>query len=262
MSTSITPPNVDVAELRTRVSDVYREVATAPHAEFHFETGRPLAERLGYDRADLDAVPAQALASFAGVGHHFDLAAIPRGATVVDLGSGSGTDAFVAARHTEGGPVIGFDMTQAQLDKARRLAREAGIRHVEFREGLIEELDLPNACADVVISNGVINLVPDKLAVFREVARVLKSGGRMAISDIVTAKPLTESITCDASLWAACIGGAAQEDAYLAAIEAAGLELGTVRENPEYRFLSKSAQGATKEFGVKSVSLVARRPTG
>jgi arsenite methyltransferase len=192
------------------------------------------------------------------VGYHFDLAAIPRGATVVDLGSGSGTDAFVAARHADGGPVIGFDMTEAQLEKARRLAREAGVSNVEFRKGLIEELDLADASVDVVISNGVINLVADKDAVFREIARVLKSAGRLAISDIVTERQLTESITCDASLWAACIGGAAQEDDYRAAIEAAGLELGTVRENPEYRFLSKSAQGATREFGVKSVSLVAR----
>jgi arsenite methyltransferase len=254
----MTPSTVDVTELRTMVRDVYREVATAPEREYHFETGRPLAERLGYDPVDLDAVPADALASFAGVGYHFDLAAIPRGATVVDLGSGSGTDAFVAARHADGGPVIGFDMTEAQLEKARRLAREAGVSNVEFRKGLIEELDLADASVDVVISNGVINLVADKDAVFREIARVLKSAGRLAISDIVTERQLTESITCDASLWAACIGGAAQEDDYRAAIEAAGLELGTVRENPEYRFLSKSAQGATREFGVKSVSLVAR----
>jgi arsenite methyltransferase len=255
-------PSVDVRQLRSMVRDVYHEVATAPEREYHFETGRPLAERLGYQPDELDAVPADALASFAGVGYHFDLAAIPHGATVVDLGSGSGTDAFVAARHADGGPVIGVDMTQAQLEKARRLARAAGIDPIEFREGFIEDLDLPDGSVDVVISNGVINLVADKGAVFREIARVLKPSGRMAISDIVTERQLTESITCDASLWAACIGGAAQEDDYRAAIEEAGLELGAVRENPQYRFLSKSAQGAMEEFGVKSVSLVARRARG
>lgn len=260
-SRTSTIPGVDVARLRTMVRDVYGQVAAEPEREYHFETGRALAERLGYDPSDLDNVPQDALASFAGVGHHVDLAAIPRGATVVDLGSGSGADAFIAARYAgDDGRVIGYDMTEAQLEKARRLAREADVGTIEFREGLIEDLDLGDASADVVISNGVINLVADKGAAFREIARVLKPGGRMAISDIVTEKPLTEAITCDASLWAACIGGAAQEDDYRRTIEEAGLEVEAVRENPEYRFLSKSAQGATETYGVKSVSLVAVKP--
>jgi arsenite methyltransferase len=252
--------SLDTKDLEARVRQMYSEVAENPHQEFHFETGRPLAERLGYLPGELDAIPAEAIDSFAGVGYYLDLAAIQAGETVVDLGSGSGMDSFLAALHAgPTGRVIGIDMTDAQLAKATGLAAAAGVSTAEFRKGYIESAPVPDAVADVVISNGVINLSADKPAVFGEAARVLRAGGRLALSDIVTAVALPEGITCDAALWAACIGGAMQRDAYLAAIEAAGMKVETVRDNTAYRFLSDSAAGATRTYGVASISVLARR---
>jgi len=253
---------VDVDELRDKVKVMYRAVADAPQGEFHFEMGRVLAERLGYPIRELDAVPAEAIESFAGVGYHLGLAAIAAGERVIDLGSGSGMDAFLAARQAgTQGTVVGIDMTDEQLVKARRLAQRDGHAGVRFEKGYIEEAPVDDASADVVISNGVINLCDDKAAVFREIARILKPGGRMAISDIVTERQLTEAIVCDVNLWASCIGGAMQQDDYRQAIEGAGLELRTVQDNPQYHFISDSAQGATETFGVKSVSVLATKPT-
>ena len=249
---------LDTLDLERRVKEMYREVAEEPFKEFHFETGRTLAERLGYPSEELDAIPAEAIDSFAGVGYYFELARITPGETVVDLGSGSGTDSFLAARQTgESGRVVGIDMTSAQLAKARRLASEQGIANVEFIEAHIEQLPLPNASADLVISNGVINLAPDKAAVFADAARVLRPGGRLALADIVTNTQLPVGVTCDASLWAACIGGALQRDDYREAIEAAGFKLDDLQENDRYRFVSERAENATKKYGVRSVSLLA-----
>lgn len=253
--------SIDVEELRDKVKGMYRDVAEDPHGEFHFEMGKALAIRLGYEAADLDAIPAEAIDSFAGVGCPLAAAGIEPGERVVDLGSGSGTDAFAAARHTgAAGEVVGIDMTDGQLAKARRLAERDGVTNVRFEEGLIESSPVADGWADVVISNGVINLCADKAGVFREVARILRPGGRMSISDIVTEQPLTEAIVCDTTLWAACIGGAMQQDDYRAAIESARLEVVKVEDNPEYRFVSDSALGATTTFGVKSISVLARKP--
>ncbi|HEX9350139.1 MAG TPA: methyltransferase domain-containing protein [Gaiellaceae bacterium] len=255
---STTERALDTQELEQRVKDMYREVAEEPFNEFHFETGRPLAERLGYPSEQLDAIPPRAIDSFAGVGYYFDLAAINAGETVVDLGSGSGTDSFLAANQTgSDGRVLGLDMTEAQLAKATRLASEHGFSNVEFRNAHIEQLPLDSDSADVVISNGVINLSPDKAKVFAEAARVLRPGGRLAIADIVTASQLPEGVTCDAALWAACIGGAMQRDDYREGIEAAGFELDDLKENEQYRFVSERADNATQKYGVKSVSLLA-----
>lgn len=249
---------VNTKELENKVKAMYRAVALQPRGEFHFEMGRALAERLGYPPAQLDAVPSEAIDSFAGVGYYFDLAKLKPGETVVDLGSGSGTDSFVAALQLgRDGRVTGVDMTDEQLVKAERLRVASGIKKVTYRKGYIEATGLPDAACDAVISNGVINLAADKDAVFREAARLLKPGGRLALADIVTEVQLPESITCDATLWAACIGGAMQVKSYLAAIEAAGLRVREVKDNPEYRFVSDNAQGATRKFGVKSISLVA-----
>lgn len=250
--------SLDTADLEDKVKTMYREVAERPEGHFHFEMGRALAERLGYDPAALDAVPEDAIRSFAGVGHYFDLAAIRAGEAVVDLGSGSGMDSFLAARAAgSGGRVVGIDMTDAQLTKARRLADEGRFGNVDFRKAYIESTGLDAASFDVVISNGVVNLAPDKGAVFREAARILKVGGRLALADIVTDVQLPEGITCDATLWAACIGGAMQFDVYVAAIEAAGLRVVQRRVNPQYRFLSSNATKASEKYGVKSVSLLA-----
>jgi SAM-dependent methyltransferase len=258
MSTSTR--QLDTSELEQRVKHMYEEVALEPQREFHFETGRPLAERLGYPAADLDRIPAAAIESFAGVGYFLDLATLAPGEAVLDLGSGSGMDSFLAALATGSeGRVIGVDMTDAQLAKATELAAEGGFASVEFRKGYIEEPPVDDASVDCVISNGVVNLSPDKPAVFTAVARALRPGGRLALADIVTTEQLPEGVTCDASLWAACIGGAMQRDGYRDVIEAAGFEIVSLRENDEYHFVSDRADNATRKYGVKSVSLLARR---
>ena len=251
---------IDAVSLEEKVKAMYRDVALDPRGEFHFEMGRALAERLGYAPADLDAIPSEAIDSFAGVGYYFDLADLKPGETVVDLGSGSGMDSFIAARKVgKSGAVTGIDMTDEQLAKAERLRAAAGFGNVTYRKGYIDATGLANASCDAVISNGVINLAPGKGVVFREAARLLKAGGRLALADIVTDVQLPEGITCDVTLWAACIGGAMQVGDYVSAIEAAGLRVKRVKDNPQYQFISKNAQGATKRYGVKSVSIVATR---
>jgi arsenite methyltransferase len=261
MSTDL-EPLVDTGVLRDRVREMYRDVAEQPGGDFHFETGRALAERLGYPAEWLAAVPPDSLASFAGVGHFLDLARIETGDTVLDLGSGSGTDAFIAAELTgPGGHVMGVDMTDAQLAKARRLRDVLGLRHLAFVEGFIEEPPAEPGSIDVVISNGVINLAPDKASVFRAIAQALRPGGRLALADIVSASELKERTRRNVALWAACIAGAVPRDDYLGAIEAAGLRVEVVRVN-RYRFLSPRAQAAADKYGVTSVSVLATKPGG
>jgi arsenite methyltransferase len=251
----------DPKELEAKVKAMYRSVAENPKGDFHFEMGRVMAERLGYARVDLDRIPAESIESFAGVGYYFHLADVKAGETVVDLGSGSGMDTFIAALKVgPRGKVIGVDMTDEQRAKAERLRDRDGFLNVTYVKGYIEEAPLPDGVADMVISNGVINLATDKSKVFREAARLLKSGGRFAISDIVTEVQLPETIVCNSTLWAACIGGAAQQDNYRQMIAGAGLRLVTVQDNPQYQFISDNAKGASKKFGVKSVSLLAVKP--
>jgi arsenite methyltransferase len=251
----------DPKELESKVKAMYRSVAENPRGEFHFEMGRALAERLGYPAADLDRIPAEAIESFAGVGYYFHLARLKEGETVLDLGSGSGMDTFFAALKVgPTGKVIGVDMTDEQRAKADRLRQRDGFSNITYVKGYIENVPYPPSSVDVVISNGVINLAPDKSKVFGEAFRLLKSGGRLAISDIVTEVQLPESIICNSTLWAACIGGAAQQDNYRAQIEAAGLRVARVEDNPAYQFISDNAKGASRKFGVKSISLLALKP--
>lgn len=256
-----TAASVDREDLKAQVKAMYARVALEPEGDFHFEMGRNLAERLGYAAQDLERVPAEAMASFAGVGCHFDLADLKDGEAVLDLGSGSGMDSFLAAL-TVGprGTVVGLDMTDEQRRKAERLRDRDSFGQVSYLSGQIDDIPCADGTFDAVISNGVINLAVHKAQVFKQVARVLKPGGRLAISDIVTERQLPDSIVCNATLWAACIGGAMQQDNYCAALEAAGLELVTVRDNPQYLFLSDNARAACEKFGVKSMSLLARKP--
>jgi len=252
---------VDRAALESKVKDMYTAVAENPHGDFHFEIGRTMAERLGYSPADLNRVPPEAINSFAGVGHFFHLAALQPGEHVVDFGSGSGMDAFVAAfKVGPNGCVVGVDMTDAQLAKAEHLAGTGGFDILTCRKAYIEDTGLETGTFDCVISNGVINLAPDKSRVFLEAARLLRSGGRLAIADIVADHTLPDTVVCNADLWAACIGGAAQQDDYRAAIQMAGLTVERIEENPQYQFISDRAKRATAKYGVKSVSVLARKP--
>jgi len=252
---------IDAELLEQRVQDMYRAVADNPGGDFHFEMGHDVALRLGYDPQLLDAAPRAAVESFAGVGHFFDMAGLQPGETVVDLGSGSGTDLFLAALQVgEQGHVTGIDMTGAQLAKAGRLAGEHGFANVELVEGRLEQAPVADASADAVISNGVINLCPDKPRAFAEAARLLRPGGRLALADIVSGRELAEHTRRNVDLWAACIAGAIPRDEYLAGLEAVGLRVEEVRENRAYRFTSPRALEACGKYEVVSVSILARKP--
>jgi SAM-dependent methyltransferase len=247
---------VDAAELEAKVQEMYEHVAREDEAALHFEVGRPVMERLGYPEALLDAIPPAAMASFAGVGHHLDLAQLEPGLDVLDLGSGSGADVFCAAlRVGPRGSVTGVDFTRAQLDKACALTDAANIHFVEAR---IDDLPFADASFDVVISNGVINLSIAKQRVFAEAARVLRPGGRLALSDIVSGKPLKERTRRNTDLWAACIAGAIPLGDYVEAIEQAGFAVQTIRRN-DYAFVSDRALEACSTYAVESVALAAVR---
>jgi SAM-dependent methyltransferase len=193
---------VDVDTLREQVREKYREVAAEPDAAYHFHTGRPLARKLGYDAAIVDALPDRAVESFAGVGNPFSLRTITRGEHVVDVGSGAGFDSFVAASLVgPEGRVVGVDMTVEMLDKSRTAAAQLEIANVEFREGFAEALPVDEAWADVVISNGVINLCADKRAVFDEIHRVLRPGGTLQFADIANGRPVPPEALRDIDLW-------------------------------------------------------------
>jgi SAM-dependent methyltransferase len=200
--THVTVPDVDIEGLRCEIQKEYAEVAANPGKGFHFHTGRALARILQYEDALLDAVPETAVESFAGTGNPFSLGEIPRGSRVVDVCSGAGIDSLIAG-HLVGpeGRVIGVDMTAEMREKATRAAEEGGFSHVEFREGYAEQLPVEDGWADVVISNGSINLCPDKAAVYGEIYRILRPGGKIQIGDIMVQKPVSEDAKRDIDLW-------------------------------------------------------------
>lgn len=195
---------VDAVALREQVKQKYREVALDPRAKFHFHTGRYLASRLGYDDAFVGALPDAAVESFAGVANPFALRRLASGERVVDVGSGGGFDSFVAAAQVgPGGRVVGVDMTEEMLAKSRATAAQLGLANVEFRAGLAEALPVEDGWADVVISNGVINLCADKKAVFTEILRVLRPGGRLQFADIANGKSVPAAAIQNVDLWTA-----------------------------------------------------------
>ena len=202
MTDPVAVPDLDQEALRCEIRREYAEVAMHPSRGFHFHTGRPLARMLGYADAWLELVPEPSIASFAGTGNPFSVGAIAPGERVVDVGSGGGIDSLIAASMAGvSGHVIGVDMTPAMLAKARASAAAIGARNVEFREAQAEGLPVTDEWADVVISNGVLNLCPDKLQVLREFHRVLRPGGRIQVGDIVVQKAVPDSAKRDIDLW-------------------------------------------------------------
>ncbi|MEJ2205966.1 MAG: methyltransferase domain-containing protein [Gemmatimonadota bacterium] len=194
--------DLDRGMLRLAIQEEYSAVACTPEQGFHFHTGRPHALRLGYKEHWLDGIPEGAVESFAGTGNPFSLGEIGRGDQVVDVGCGAGIDSLIASRMVgPEGNVVGIDMTRAMLDKARDGAAAVGMTNVEFRQGFGEDLPVPDGWADVVISNGVMNLMPDKRQAFSELHRVLRPGGRLQIADILVQKPVSEGAKQNIDLW-------------------------------------------------------------
>src|SRR5262245_36445665 len=203
---TMSDPAVEPAALRASVRDKYREVALHPDGDFHFHTGRPLAALLGYDREFVGTLPDRAVESFAGVANPFSLRPLSTGDRVVEVGSGGGFDSFVAAHFVgSDGEVVGIDMTPEMLAKSQETARLLGLGHVEVREGLAEDLPVRDGWADVVISNGVLNLVADKDQAFAEIYRVLRPGGHLQFADIAIGRPVPADAVCNIDLWTDCI---------------------------------------------------------
>ena len=201
MATQVAP---EVETLRREIQEKYTEVASNPELEFHFHHGLPLAKILDHKEEHLEGLPGEAVESFAGVGNPFSVGEIAPGETVLDIGSGCGFDCFIAAKMVgPTGKVIGIDMTDAMLEKSTNTAQEMGLTQVEFKKGFAEELPVPDESVDVVISNGVINLTPDKYAIFNEVFRILKPGGRLYLADIVVYKFISDEIRQEVDLWTA-----------------------------------------------------------
>jgi arsenite methyltransferase len=196
------PIDIDINNLRKAIQDEYREVAEHPDKGFHFHTGRHLAEIVGYRREWLEGIPETAIASFAGTGNPFAMGVPAPGERVIDVGSGGGIDTLIAARLVRpGGKAVGIDMTPAMLERAKRAAAEAQLDNATFHEAYMEQMPLPDGWADLVISNGVLNLAPDKQRVLSEIYRVLRPGGRMQIADILVDREVPEAAKRKIDLW-------------------------------------------------------------
>lgn len=261
MSTSNS--TLDQTSVLEAVRSMYKEVSESPSKGFHFPTGRSSCLYLGYPESELDAIPATAVESFAGVGYPFLADVIRPGDTVVDIGSGSGTDVLIAALKTGAdGHVIGIDMTAEMIARAEQNIEKAGMKQAAIMEGLADKLPLPDASVDVVTSNGVINLVPDKEKAFREAYRILKPGGQLQIADIVLSKPVSDASKSNPQLWAECIVGAEPVELYLDLIRSAGFENVTVIDRLDYfdRSTSESTKKAAKGLGAHTVVLTGQKP--
>lgn len=253
------PVAIDLDELRTAIRAEYAAVASQPERGFHFHTGYRLAAILGYARAWIEALPPGAVLSMAGTGNPLALTELRPGERVVDCGSGAGADSLIAARLVgPEGRVIGVDMTPEMIERARANAAEAGLTNIEFREGVLEAVPVDDGWADVVISNGVLNLVPDKAAALQEMHRVLKSGGRLQMADIVLSRPVSNTSKQDVSLWTGCIAGGLLEDELYALIEAAGFrDVAIIRGADVFSGAPQHSDAAA--FGTRGVGITARR---
>ena len=260
MTTPATTQSVDLTALRAAIRAEYAAVAEHPDQGFHFHTGARLAAILGYPVDWIEALPPAAVESMAGTGNPFALGDVRAGDRIVDCGSGSGADSLIAARLTgPTGRVIGTDMTTAMLAKARRNADLSGLANVEFREGFLEAIPVEDGWADLVISNGVLNLVPDKAAALAEMFRVLRPGGRLQLADIVLDRPVPGASKTDVSLWTGCIAGGLPEPELRAVVEDAGFEAVKIRRGGDV-FSGAPQHSDAAEFGTVGVGIVGRRP--
>ncbi|MBI3140766.1 MAG: methyltransferase domain-containing protein [Rhodocyclales bacterium] len=245
------------------VEDMYTEVASCPGKGFHFPTGRLACLFVGYPAVQLDTIPDSAVESFAGVGYPFKVGAIKACDRVLDVGSGSGTDALIAATLVgREGRVHCLDMTEAMLEKLRANAAKMGADQIEPLEGNAEGIPLPDACVDAVTSNGVINLVPDKARAFAEIFRVLRPGGALQLADIVLGRPVSEQSRDNPKLWAECVVGAVLEEDYLDLIRGAGFTGIEVYNRQDY--FSGSSNADTRRvagsLGARAVVIGAAKP--
>lgn len=260
MSTVQTTSKLSADELREEVRKEYAEVALDPQKGCHFHTGRAAADRIEYDPSLYTDLPEENIASFAGTGNPFMLGIINPSETVVDCGSGSGFDSLIASTLVgPGGRVIGVDMIPEMLKKTRAGAEKMGATHVEFREGLIENLTLPDEFADIVISNGVLNLTLDKTKTLHEWVRILKPGGRLFIGDILVARAIPPEALDDISLWTGWIAGGLPEADLLDAVGAAGFEEAEIVQKHDI-FADVHNPSSALEFGTIGISLRARKP--
>jgi len=240
------------------VQAMYTDLASHPDKTFHFPTGRLACLFVGYPAAELDRVPATATESFAGVGYPFAAGVIGQGDVVLDVGSGAGTDALIAGTLVgPGGTVLALDMTTAMRARLRENVRTMGVANVRVLGGNAEEIPLPDGSVDVVTSNGVLNLVPDKRRAFREIARVLKTGGRMQVADIALGRPVAERDRLNPKLWAECVVGAVPEGDYVAQLQDAGLEVEVLNR---FDYFAGSASEDTRRVahGLGAHSIVLR----
>lgn len=254
--------DLDEQQVKEAVKEMYEEVAACPNKEFHFPTGRISCLNLGYPEDELDAIPASAVEPFAGVGYPFLADVIRPGDTVVDIGSGSGVDVLIGALKTGSeGQVIGIDITPAMIQKARKNIDKAGVNNIRIVEGRADDIPLDDTSADVVTSNGVINLVPDKEKAFEEIYRILNPGGYIQIADIVLSKPVSKKSKADPQLWAECIVGAEPVEVYLDIIHSAGFENVTVIDRLDYfdRSSNESTRKAAKGLGAHTIVLTGRK---
>ncbi len=251
---------VDVESLRAAIRAEYAAVAEHPDQGFHFHTGAHLAAILGYPEEWIAALPPGAVQSMAGTGNPFALGELQPGERVVDCGSGAGADSLIAARLVaSSGRVIGVDMTPEMLAKASANAELAELGNVEFREGVIEALPVPDGWADVVISNGVLNLVPDKTMALAEIFRVLRPGGRIQLADIVLDRPVPGGSKSEVSLWTGCIAGGLLEDELVTLVEGAGFRDVEVRRGVDV-FDGAPQHSNAADFGTMGAGITARKP--
>ena len=245
------------------VQEMYTDVATKPKFPFHFPVGRPALLQVGYDEQLLEGIPAEAQESFAGVACPFNAGVIQPGDRVLDVGAGSGTDTMIAsARVGPKGTVLALDMTPAMLEKHRRIFAGSAASNIESIEGNAEKIPLEDASVDVVTSNGVLNLVPDKAAAAAEIFRVLRPGGKVQIADIVVKTPFSEDCASDPKLWAECVVGATIDEEYEKIFRAAGFTDYKVIRSHDYFSLSPSedTRQVAAKFGAYAVELVMTRP--